>query len=61
MDINSTGSTITKKRVDLWTLKAEEINLLNRNNNQEDTPKKELDKKENEQLSFASFIEDFKI
>ena len=30
MDINSTGSTITKKRVDLWTLKAEEINLLDR-------------------------------
>ena len=61
MDINSTGSAVVKGKVDLWTLKAEEINLLNREHPKEDSNENEITKKENEQLSFASFVEDFKI
>ena len=61
MDINSTGSAVVKGKVDLWTLKAEEINLLNREHPKEVSNENEITKKENEQLSFASFVEDFKI
>ena len=59
MDISSTGSVISKDNVDLWALKAEDINLI-RDDKKE--PKEEnVVKRENEQLSFASFVEDFKI
>ena len=59
MDISSTGSVISKDDVDLWALKAEDINLI-RDDKKE--PKEEnVVKRENEQLSFASFVEDFKI
>ena len=60
MDLISTGSQITKKNVDVWTLKPIEVNLINKSVEIEEDKKEE--KKENTQLSFDTFnIEDFKI
>ena len=54
MDINSTGSIISKKEVDLWALKPIDVNLI-------DKEEKKVEVKEEEQLSFSDFVEDFKI
>ena len=54
MDINSTGSIISKKEVDLWALKPVDINLITKE-------EKKVQVKEEEQLSFSDFVEDFKI
>ena len=54
MDINSTGSIISKKDVDLWALKPIDVNLI-------DKEEKKVEVKEEEQLSFSDFVEDFKI
>ncbi len=59
MDLNSTGSIVTKDNVDIWALKAIDIDLLNRNESI-DSIKPEV-KENNEQLSFENFLEDFKI
>ena len=59
MDMASTGSVITKDNVDIWTLKAIDINLIR--DDKKEPKEEESPKKENEQLSFASFVEDFKI
>ena len=54
MDINSTGSIISKKEVDLWALKPVDVNLITKE-------EKKVQVKEEEQLSFSDFVEDFKI
>ena len=61
MDLNSTGSIISKKKYDLVTLKPLPIELNNNNNNnvKQEEPKEE--KQEEQQLSFADFTENFKI
>ena len=62
MDITSTGSVITKENVELWAPKAEEINLIRKDNKDDNVnTEEEKPKKNSEQLSFASFVEDFKI
>ena len=56
MDITSTGSIIAKENVDVWALKANDTNMLNK---KEEI--KEETKSNEKQLSFDSFIEDFKL
>ncbi len=60
MDIVSTGSQLTKKDVDLWALKAIDINLIKKDEIK-DVEENNEEKKETKQLSFDSFVEDFKI
>ena len=60
MDMASTGSNILKENARLWAIKPQEVDLLNRSNKDNFEIKEEV-KKETEQLSFASFVEDFKI
>ena len=55
MDITSTGSVLTKKTVDLWALKPVDVNLITKEE------KKEEPKREQGQMSFSDFVEDFKI
>ena len=55
MDIASTGSVLSKKQVDLWALKPDDVNLITKEE------KKEEEVKEQEQLSFNDFVKDFKI
>ena len=56
MDITSTGSIIAKENVDVWALKANDTNMLNK---KEEI--KEETKSNEKQLSFDSFVEDFKL
>ena len=60
MDIVSTGSQLTKKDVDLWALKAIDIYLIKKDEIK-DVEENNEEKKETKQLSFDSFVEDFKI
>ena len=60
MDIVSTGSQLTKKDVDLWALKAIDINLIKKDEIK-DVEENNEEKKETKQLSFDSFVKDFKI
>lgn len=59
MDINSTGSIISKKDVDLWALKSNDINLITKDEKKQDNSENKT--LEQEQLSFSDFVEDFKI